>query len=516
MKDGRPLIPEFQGPHHPFEWLFFVALLISSIVANLGGSHSDLGFRPSQTAITAYYAMHEGFRLDYITPVLGPPWSIPFEFPMYQWLAALLSMGLGLSLATSGRLVSLAFFYGTLPFVNDLIRKRVPERPKRLLLLSLVLLNPIYLFWSTTFLIESTALFFCVVFLWSGERFLASGRTRHLVGIVAAGSMAALVKITTFVPFCLPFACLWVLGLRRAGTTRVLVAAGAALLPMIPALAWTGFADGTKRLNPLARSLASNSPEMMTFNFGTLEMRLDPEVWLTMADQTAVLRSLGDLPLPGGAMGLLLPLAAICLAATRRRLPEALLCLAFFLVGPFVFTNLYFVHDYYFYANSLFLSLALGFVILSLLERLQDSPYVPLRRRATSVATIVSAALLSAFLAKYSARYLDRQLTGVSPQLQSLVQRIQERTRTDDILLIYGLGWASDFPYRTERRALMDDAWRPLDSEVIQEALQNLEGRRIGAMIVAKPRGPDFVEPRLRRFGLRPDPEVPGLYFAAP
>jgi len=197
-------------------------------------------------------------------------------------------------------------------------------------------------------------------------------------------------------------------------------------------------------------------------------------------------------------------------------LPEALLCLAFFLVGPFVFTNLYFVHDYYFYANSLFLSLALGFVILSLLERLQDSPYVPLRRRATSVATIVSAALLSAFLAKYSARYLDRQLTGVSPQLQSLVQRIQERTRPDDILLIYGLGWASDFPYRTERRALMDDAWRPLDSEVIQEALQNLEGRRIGAMIVAKPRGPDFVEPRLRRFGLRPDPEVPGLYFAAP
>ena len=53
----------------------------------------------------------EGLRLDYITPVLGPPWSIPFEFPLYQWLAGGFHALTGYPLDQSGRLVSLVFFY---------------------------------------------------------------------------------------------------------------------------------------------------------------------------------------------------------------------------------------------------------------------------------------------------------------------------------------------------------------------------------------------------------------------
>ena len=30
-------------------------------------------FRQTQTALTSYWTVQEGFRLDYITPVLGPP-----------------------------------------------------------------------------------------------------------------------------------------------------------------------------------------------------------------------------------------------------------------------------------------------------------------------------------------------------------------------------------------------------------------------------------------------------------
>src|SRR6516164_5284174 len=46
-------------------------------------------WRQTQTAMTSYWFVHEGFRMDYQTPVFGPPWSIPFEFPFYQALVAL-------------------------------------------------------------------------------------------------------------------------------------------------------------------------------------------------------------------------------------------------------------------------------------------------------------------------------------------------------------------------------------------------------------------------------------------
>ena len=67
-------------------------------------------FRQTQTAITARYFSGFSDFLTYQTPVLGPPWSIPFEFPIYQALAKGLQVTSGLSLESSGRLVSIAFF----------------------------------------------------------------------------------------------------------------------------------------------------------------------------------------------------------------------------------------------------------------------------------------------------------------------------------------------------------------------------------------------------------------------
>src|ERR1700722_9222047 len=51
------------------------------------GMHS---FRQTQTAITSYWILRGSPWLAYHTPVFGAPWSIPFEFPMYQLLVALI------------------------------------------------------------------------------------------------------------------------------------------------------------------------------------------------------------------------------------------------------------------------------------------------------------------------------------------------------------------------------------------------------------------------------------------
>src|SRR5690606_35229229 len=62
-------------------------------------------FRQSQTAITILYFKDHWSLLDYWTPVMGKPWAIPFELPIYQFLAALFFEFSGLSLETSARLV---------------------------------------------------------------------------------------------------------------------------------------------------------------------------------------------------------------------------------------------------------------------------------------------------------------------------------------------------------------------------------------------------------------------------
>jgi hypothetical protein len=32
--------------------------------------------------------LEHGAWLKYEDPVMGPPWSLPFEFPLYQWIVA--------------------------------------------------------------------------------------------------------------------------------------------------------------------------------------------------------------------------------------------------------------------------------------------------------------------------------------------------------------------------------------------------------------------------------------------
>lgn len=49
-------------------------------------------YRQAQTACSAYWIKAEkDFSLAYPTPVLGKPWSIPLEFPLYQWTVVAVS-----------------------------------------------------------------------------------------------------------------------------------------------------------------------------------------------------------------------------------------------------------------------------------------------------------------------------------------------------------------------------------------------------------------------------------------
>ena len=85
-----------------------------------------LEFRQAQTALSAHFIQLENnFSPAYPTPVLGKPWSVPMEFPLYQWTVVAVSNLTGLELTKAGRLVSVACFYLTLP--GDLSASRADE-----------------------------------------------------------------------------------------------------------------------------------------------------------------------------------------------------------------------------------------------------------------------------------------------------------------------------------------------------------------------------------------------------
>ena len=108
----------------------------------LVGEHA---FRQCETSISVYWMLHGGPWLNYQTPVLGPPWSIPFEFPLFQWIVALLArMGVGLDPA--GRCISWAF--GVLALL-PLSRISTYFDIDPWIVGCLYLASPLYLFWRS-------------------------------------------------------------------------------------------------------------------------------------------------------------------------------------------------------------------------------------------------------------------------------------------------------------------------------------------------------------------------------
>src|SRR5688572_31609546 len=82
----------------------FVGFLLRTSASPLIDAHP---FRQTQTAISVFHMMRGGPWLAYYTPVLGAPWAIPFEAPLYHWSVAALATVFPLEL--SGRIASAGY-----------------------------------------------------------------------------------------------------------------------------------------------------------------------------------------------------------------------------------------------------------------------------------------------------------------------------------------------------------------------------------------------------------------------
>lgn len=460
------------------ETRFILALFIGCLAfhfwaVGVGWGHKNLfgvEWRQAQTALTAHFIKAENnFSLAYPTPVLGKPWSIPMEFPLYQWTVVVVGKLTGLGLTKAGRAVSIACFYLCLPAIFLLLARWRVARAHRWLVLAVVLTCPLYIFYTRAFLIETMALMFALWFWVAYERGVARRSFSWLALAIVAGAGAGLVKVTTVMLYALPMIFwsmrrLWVKRADGGWRTELAWMAGATLLPMLATGWWIHFADATKALNPLAHFL--RSAEMRDFNLGTTATRLSGEYWALKGRIMA--EDLTWLPAVGACAGL------VGVAGWRRGW-EILLNGGLFIAALIIFPVLYAFHPYYYVANTMLLLLAMGLVLVALAE--------------TKHPRWLVVALVLLITGGQAGRYLDYYFPvqrEAGEAGSGLTQALRALTRTDDYLIIVGQDWNPMTPYYAQRRSLM---LREGETEPVRldAALATMREEKAGALLVTGP-----------------------------
>ena len=432
-------------------------------------------FRQTQTAISAYWLLKGGSFLDYQTPVLGYPWSIPFEFPVYQWLVAEFSSLLGLSIDHSGRAVSTAFFLGSAALVYRIVLVVSTERRLAMLCAGSFMVSPLVLFWSRAVMIESTALFFSLAFVWALAEFRRSGKWSMAVVFFTAAVLAALVKITTFFGFAI-FACGALLLLfARDGRSalnkkniKVGLLAGVAVLASLAILkGWLHHADELKARTIFGSSLSSTS--LAPWNYGTLAQRLSSGLWKTVVFGRTLQEGMGSV--------IVFVIATLVVLWDKHYRQIGLLLLGAYLAPFLTFTNLHIVHDYYQYANIVFATSIMALVIW-IVSRIPSA--------GLWLAAGCAVALCALSMVTLSKVYLPSiQQDFASDQTIQLARFIRANTTEDQALLAVGLKYASDVPYYSERKAMLLPDWTwPLDMLSTMNEKAAFGDSKVGAFIV--------------------------------
>jgi hypothetical protein len=460
----------------------------------LGIDHPMLdyfGFRQTQTAITSYWLWHDGFRLVYETPVLGSPWAIPFEFPFYQWLVALLRV-MGVPIDIGGRLVTFAFFVGTLYPLWILAKALNLPVTTWLIVAILFLASPFYVFWGRTVMIESCALFFGVLTLALTAQYLADGRVRTVIFLVLAATFAVLVKSTTFPAFAFLSGLLILAeavkdvrggGMEALRLRLLATAAGALLIALVIGWLWSAYADYVKSANPFGAIVTpSNIP---TFFFGTWGERTSLELWSKVIWKRALHEILG--------YSVLLSILAAAAALQSRRYAGLMLAsLAGFILPFLLFTHLHMVHNYYQNANALFVLMAVGAGVAAIWTLGQ--PFL-----ASVVLALIVAGEIAFFQASY-ANVIQADTTKTS--LYGIARAARQYVPEDEGLLALGNDWSSEVPYYAERKSLALPGWAPLPlvRKMLRDPKRFLGNRELGGVVVCRRPGFDEKAPPFAKF----------------
>jgi hypothetical protein len=423
--------------------LFAFAVLCVGLFQPLLDSYS---FRQTQTALTAYWLQRGGPVFAYETPVAGYPWAIPFEFPVYQIIVALLNTS-GVPLDAAGRIVSFIFFFSCLWPMHVLFRAMRLGDIAFLCIAIMFLLAPLYVFWGRTFMIETCALFFSLCWLSYIARYLKEPKTVFALLAVITGTLGILTKATTFPAFAVLGGLLILKDSYSIWTDRtainklrpVLLAIFTLIVPFFIEILWTFYSDTVRVKNEFGAQWTGR--RLTQWTVGTWDQRVSPELWGVIT-----LRSAFDT----FGYGLVPAIAVIGVALSRRKYAYVTLAAILAYLIPFlVFTNVHILHRYYQTANAIFLIAASGFGIASATTAKRPG-------LAFVCLTFIVAGQLLGFWATYANLITrdvsDDTLLGPIFIIANLTKQV---TKPNTSLIVIGDTWSSRVPYYAQRKSFV-------------------------------------------------------------
>jgi hypothetical protein len=378
--------------------MIFIVLLVLSApfrLMNLGepftGEHE---FRQTQTALSVWDMRTYGISLLHPKlPLFGPPWECPFEYPVFQLVAAAAdTIAPWNNLDLSIRITNLAFFYLTAVALFLLTRLLFRKGEVAVFVTAVFLFSSYNIYWSRTSMIESTATFFALAYLVSFMRWTHKPSWALFSLCLIFGILGALTKITTFI---IPiFVCCVLTGLEvarlirpkfrshgqstklgsvQAGQSigvqradnrlrgyRILWLTCLLFVPLMIGQWYTKYGDSIKEKSDYTRWLSSNHPYMKRWAYGTLEQRLDVRKWDILQHR------IQGVVTPCFAVALIIGICAIpFLIRGFSNLPQGNFWVGCsFVLAPLaaigLFFNLYFIHTYYLNACAPFFALCAG------------------------------------------------------------------------------------------------------------------------------------------------------------
>lgn len=423
-----------------------VAIRLPQVYSGIGENYS---FRQAQTALVAREYSEKGLLAGPTPlPVFGEGSQVPFEVPIFQLLAALIAET-GISIEISGRALAL-FFFQVSAILGYLIVRNLSTRMSAIFFFFFSQFAGHGIIWSTAFLVEYAATAFGLAMALFFIRWFQSPSVRLLALAAIFGGLAGAVKITTLfvflalIGFWLLFSLVGRSTVKKAVQT-ITIFSFVALLAVTPAVLWNRFADWVKASGEFTVFLTSDS--LRSWNFGTFAQRIDPDTWLHV--NPWILSIVGSPEL--FVLALILIMLPVWVKGERANaVPFALATLA----GPLAFTNLYFVHSYYwaavFFPALIFLGLVLGAVV----DRLREKPHgIGSNVAVAGIVTLfVVGTLQNTNLGEARAVYVERPTTPISIEISELVP-------SGARIVMTSCDWTPLYSYESGRAVTMVPDW---------------------------------------------------------
>lgn len=442
--------------------VFLASTLFIGLKNSLCGHH---GFRQTQNASAIVGFDQEGLSVSQILPSVGPPWRVFQELPVYQWSTFAMWKLIGCDLPIAGRLASIGWFIAALVMMWKLVGELADARTAWLTTI-LAATSPLYLFWSRSFMMESTAVATALAFGLGFRRFLLCGGAVNFLAAALLGSVAITVKPTSFMGGAV------LVGLAsltnppsQSGRWRMLLRS-AAVASIVGAVfvAWSRHAQHTMQALILNDWLGK--PEYSKWFTGELTDRVNPAKWSQIGEHLFP-------NLLGPPIWVVIFLAGIMLARGRSLL--ALVAISASAFPMLVFFNVYVVHDYYHY-ESAYLTIVAVAVVVAQLTHDQE-------RGSRGLGWVMFVALVGCSLYGYSQYYLKIQRWNPT-DFRDFARSVRDVTRTDDFLAVYGYNFSPEFAFYAERRCFQDIHNRLPESEVWQSALKTIPTNGIGGVVL--------------------------------